>query len=59
MDIVYIGAIAMSLLVCWAFVAGLRKSGRKTMTLFYVIGAFVSAGLLVYLLLALLHAEDL
>jgi K+-transporting ATPase KdpF subunit len=29
------------------------------MTLFYVIGAFVSAGLLVYLLLALLHAEDL
>ena len=29
------------------------------MTLFYVIGAFVSAGLLVYLLLALLKAEDL
>ena len=29
------------------------------MTLFYVIGAFVSAGLLVYLLMALLKAEDL
>ena len=29
------------------------------MTLFHVIGAFVSAGLLVYLLLALLKAEDL
>ena len=29
------------------------------MTLFYVIGAFVSAGLLVYLLMALLIAEDL
>lgn len=29
------------------------------MTLFYVIGAFVSTGLLVYLLVALLKAEDL
>lgn len=29
------------------------------MTLFYVIGAFVSAGLLVYMLMALLKAEDL
>lgn len=29
------------------------------MTAFYVIGAFVAAGLLVYLLVALLKAEDL
>ena len=29
------------------------------MTQFYVIGAFVAAGLLVYLLVALLKAEDL
>jgi hypothetical protein len=29
MDIVYIGAIAMSLLVCWAFVAGCEKLGEK------------------------------
>ncbi|RYE79803.1 K(+)-transporting ATPase subunit F [Noviherbaspirillum suwonense] len=29
------------------------------MTPFYVIGAFVAAGLLVYLLVALLKAEDL
>ena len=37
----------------------LRKAGGKTMTLFYVIGAFVSTGLLVYLVVALLNAEDL
>ncbi|MDL2355579.1 MAG: K(+)-transporting ATPase subunit F [Pseudomonadota bacterium] len=29
------------------------------MTLFYTIGAFTAAGLLVYLLVALLNAEDL
>jgi K+-transporting ATPase KdpF subunit len=37
----------------------LRKTGRKIMTPFYVLGAFISAGLLVYLVIALLKAEDL
>lgn len=29
------------------------------MNMFYILGAVVAAGLLVYLLVALLHAEDL
>jgi K+-transporting ATPase KdpF subunit len=35
----------------------LRKAGRAQMNAFYVIGALSSAGLLVYLLVALLNAE--
>lgn len=29
MDIVYIGAIVVGLLVCWAFAAGCEKLGKK------------------------------
>jgi K+-transporting ATPase KdpF subunit len=36
-----------------------RETGRAAMNTFYVIGAVVSAGLFVYLILALLKAEDL
>ncbi|CDG81350.1 K+-transporting ATPase, F subunit [Janthinobacterium agaricidamnosum NBRC 102515 = DSM 9628] len=37
----------------------MRQIGRPEMNAFYVLGAIVSAGLLVYLLVALLKAEDL
>jgi K+-transporting ATPase KdpF subunit len=37
----------------------LRQAGGPAMNLFYVIGALTAAGLLVYLLVALLNAEDL
>ena len=30
MDIVYIGAIVVGLLVCWAFAAGCEKLGEKS-----------------------------
>ena len=38
---------------------GVRQTGGKPMNMFYVIGAAVAAGLLVYLVVALLKAEDL
>ena len=37
----------------------MRQAGGTSMNTFYVIGAVVSAGLLVYLVMALLKAEDL
>jgi K+-transporting ATPase KdpF subunit len=37
----------------------LREIGRTAMSTFYIIGAVVSVGLLVYLVAALLKAEDL
>jgi K+-transporting ATPase KdpF subunit len=36
-----------------------RQTGRTAMNAFYIIGAAVSAGLLVYLIVALLNAENL
>jgi K+-transporting ATPase KdpF subunit len=37
----------------------LRKTGRTSMNAFYIVGALAAAGLLVYLVVALLKAEDL
>jgi K+-transporting ATPase KdpF subunit len=37
----------------------MREAGRTAMNTFYVIGAVVATGLLVYLVVALLKAEDL
>ena len=41
------------------FCRGMRQAGRTQMNTFYVIGAVVATGLLVYLIVALLNAEDL
>ncbi|MMZ71585.1 F subunit of K+-transporting ATPase [compost metagenome] len=37
----------------------LQQAGRTSMNMFYVVGAVVAVGLLIYLLAALLNAEDL
>ncbi len=36
-----------------------RQIGRYAMNIFYLIGAVASAGLLIYLIVALLKAEEL
>jgi K+-transporting ATPase KdpF subunit len=37
----------------------LRQAGEPSMTLFYMIGAIVAGGLMIYLVVALLKAEEL
>jgi K+-transporting ATPase KdpF subunit len=37
----------------------LQKTGRRTMTWLHILGGLVSVGLLIYLVAALLKAEDL
>ena len=49
------GVPAGDLRVC----RGLRQAGEEAMNIFYVIGAVVATALLIYLIVALLKAEDL